>query len=137
MKITLDENGYISGFCIVGDNGGVEVDDPEDLDSFFTRFDKFKLVDGKLVFDEEKEKADQQDQELSDLRRRREEECFPVVNRGWIWYSCLTLSQWRELRSWYLDWLNVTETKEVPERPAWIDSIDASKVPLTPLGLFK
>ena len=136
MKVTFDENGYVSGWCMVGDNGGEEYDPPEDFDGFLDRFDVFKLVDGKLVRDEEKEEADRLETELAALRERRETECFSVVNRGWIWYSSLTLAQWRELRTWYLAWLNVTVTKEIPERPAWIGSTDSSRIPLTPLGFL-
>ena len=136
MKVTFDENGYVSGWCMVGDNGGEEYDPPEDFDGFIDRFDVFKLVNGKLVRDEEKEEADRLETELAALRERRETECFSVVNRGWIWYSSLTLAQWRELRTWYLAWLNVTATKEIPERPAWIDSTDSSRIPLTPLGFL-
>ena len=136
MKVTFDENGYVNGWCIVGDNGGEEFDLPDDFDSFLDRFDVFKVVDGKLVLDAEKAEADREEHELATLRERREAECFSVVNRGWIWYSSLTLAQWRELRTWYLAWLNVTSTKAIPERPAWIDSTDASRIPLTPLGFL-
>ena len=136
MKVTFDENGYVNGWCMVGDNGGEEYDPPEDFDGFLDRFDVFKLVGGKLVRDTEKEEADQLEAELAILRERREKECFSVVNRGWIWYSSLTLAQWRELRTWYLAWLNVTETKEIPERPSWIDSTDISRIPLTPIGFL-
>ena len=134
MKVTFDENGYVNGWCMVGDNGGEEFDTPEDFDKFLDCYGAFKLAEGKLVFDEDKDKADQHEIEQSLLRDRREKECFSVVNRGWIWYSCLTLSQWRELRIWYLDWLDVTKTGVVPERPSWIDSIDSSRIPLTPVG---
>ena len=136
MKVTFDENGYVNGWCMVGDNGGEEYDPPEDFDSFLDRFDVFKLVDGKLVRDAEKEEADRQEAKLASLRERREKECFSVVNRGWIWYSSLTLAQWRELRSWYLAWLKVTETGTIPERPSWIDSTDTSRIPLTPIGFL-
>ena len=120
---------------MVGDNGGEEYELPEDFDAFIDNCFCFHLVDGKLVRDTEKEAADQvEDQKLS-LRERREKECFSVVNRGWIWYSTLTLSQWRELRAWYLAWLNVTETMTPPERPDWVDDIDSSRIPLTP-GFF-
>ena len=136
MKVTFDENGYVNGWCMVGDNGGEEFDPPEDFDSFLDRFDVFKVVDGKLVFDEEKAEADSAALELATLRERRETECFSVINRGWIWYSCLTLTQWRELRTWYLAWLNVTSTKTIPERPSWIDNVDTSRIPLTPLGFL-
>lgn len=134
MKVTFDESGHVSGWCMVGDNGGTELDVPEDFDSFLDNFEVFKLADGKLALDEEKLKADHAQQEQKTLRERRESECFSVINRGWIWYSCLTLSQWRELRAWYLAWLNVTKTLTVPERPAWVDEVDASRIPLTPSG---
>ena len=58
--------------------------------------------------------------ELSGLRRRREEECFSVINRGELWYSRLTVPQKVELEQWYEAWLNITETKVVPERPSWL-----------------
>ena len=136
MKVTFDENGYVNGWCMVGDNGGEEYDPPDDFDSFLDRFDVFKVVDGKLVLDAEKAETDRKALELATLRERRETECFSVINRGWIWYSCLTLTQWRELRTWYLAWLNVTNTLTVPERPSWLDNVDTSRIPLTPLGLL-
>ena len=136
LKVTTDENGYVTGWCMVGDNGGVDVELPEDLDGFMDCFTGYKVVDGELVKDEEKDAADRVELLREDLRRQREEECYPVINRGWMWYLSLTLSQWRELRSWYLDWLNVTDTLTPPERPAWIDSTDATRIPLTPGGLF-
>lgn len=135
MKVTFDENGYVNGWCMVGDNGGEEYDPPEDFDSFLNNCFCFRLEDGKLVRDAGKEESDRQDEERASLRLRREKECFSVVNRGWIWYSTLTLSQWRELRTWYLAWLNVTETGVIPERPEWVDNIDSSRIPLTP-GFF-
>ena len=135
MKVTFDKDGYVNGWCMVGDNGGEEFDPPEDFDAFLDGFSCFRFLDGRLVRDTEKENADRRAAEDTMLRQRREAECFSVVNRGWIWYSTLTLSQWRELRSWYLAWLNVTETRSPPERPLWIDSIDSSRIPLTP-GFF-
>lgn len=54
------------------------------------------------------------------LRQRREEECFSVINRGSLWYDTLTDSQKEELKVWYKAWLDVTETKIVPEKPVWL-----------------
>ena len=99
-------------------------------------FTGYKVVDGKLVLDEEKDAAVKLEVRREELRKLRDVECFPVINRGWFWYLTLTLSQWRELRSWYLAWLKVTETLTPPERPDWIDSTDSSRIPLTPGGLF-
>ena len=136
MKVTFDENGYVNGWCMVGDNGGEEYDPPDDFDSFLDRFNAFKVVGGKLVIDEEKAESDRMALEAASLRGRWETECFSVINRGWIWYSCLTLAQWRELRTWYLAWLNVTNTLTVPDRPSWLDNVDTSRIPLTPLGFL-
>lgn len=61
------------------------------------------------------------ERELAVLRGRRASECFPVINRGKLWYDRLTNEQEIELSDWYNAWLDVTETKEIPVRPAWID----------------
>jgi len=58
---------------------------------------------------------------LSALRTLREIECFPVINRGQGWYRTLTQSQLEELDDWYQAWLDVTETKIIPEKPEWLD----------------
>ena len=93
IKVTFDDGGYVSGWCMVGDNGGEEYDPPEDFDAFLDNCFSFRLEDGKLIRDTEKEKADHVEEQKSSLRVRREKECFSVVNRGCLWYSTLTLSQ--------------------------------------------
>lgn len=93
---------------------------------------KYKIVNGyngALFFvdythtDEYKVKAEKFKirSELNTLRRRREVECFSVINRGALWYDRLTESQRIELVQWYDAWLDVTETKTVPEKPIWIN----------------
>ncbi len=57
---------------------------------------------------------------LEELRDRREFECFPIINRGQLWYNTLTTEQIEELNDWYQAWLDVTETKIVPEKPSWL-----------------
>lgn len=59
--------------------------------------------------------------ELNTLRKLRTKECFPIVNRGKLWYDCLTAEQISELNDWYFAWLNVTETKVIPTKPEWLD----------------
>lgn len=54
------------------------------------------------------------------IRERRETECFPIINRGALWYNKLTDEQKTELSSWYEAWLNAPETMEIPEIPSWI-----------------
>lgn len=54
------------------------------------------------------------------LRNKRTSECFPIINRGKLWYDNLTQEQLAELDKWYNDWLNVTETLDEPVKPSWI-----------------
>lgn len=61
-----------------------------------------------------------EEQLLDHLRIRREEECFPSINRGQLWYNTLTAQQYDELQVWYQEWLDVTETKNIPEKPEWL-----------------
>jgi hypothetical protein len=135
MKVTFDENGYVNGWCMIGDNGGMELEPPDDFDTFLDRFSGFKLEDGRLVFDKEKDDSDRLEEQRSDLRLRRETECFSYINRGYMWYSALTLLQWIELKRWYLAWLRVTETLTPPDKPPWIDSVDTTRIPDTPWKL--
>lgn len=58
--------------------------------------------------------------EMRQLRRRRDEECFTVINRGELWYEKLTPKEKTELAAWYQGWLDVTETGVVPEIPEWL-----------------
>ena len=71
MKVTFDENGYVNGWCMIGDNGGMELEPPDDFDTFLDRFSGFKLEDGRLVFDKEKDDSDRLEEQRSDLRLRR------------------------------------------------------------------
>ena len=63
------------------------------------------------------------------LRHRRSEECFPIVNRGALWYDKLTNEQKEELSSWYEEWLNAPETGIIPSKPTWIDSVTKRRHP--------
>ena len=59
-------------------------------------------------------------EELFILRSRRELECFSIINRGKPWYDTLTEEQQKELDKWYKEWLNITETKIIPNKPKWL-----------------
>jgi len=61
-----------------------------------------------------------EDQILENLRNQREIECFSIVNRGEFWYKLLNETQKEELRKWYLAWLDVPETKTIPNKPEWL-----------------
>ncbi len=59
--------------------------------------------------------------ELDYYRDLRETDCFPIINRGAAWYNSLTEEQKAELDAWYQAWLDITETKVIPEKPAWLN----------------
>ena len=67
---------------------------------------------GKAAWDAEQAKKE--------LRRRRQEECFPVIDRGKPWYDSLTAEQYQELLTWRRSWLDAPETGVAPERPEWL-----------------
>lgn len=121
MKVLLDDKGFIQSYALIGDLvDGIELPDPEDIAHFEEHFTAYKVTDGNAAFDIEQDTALQEEAVLADLRSRRETECFSVINRGQLWYEGVSLTQLLELREWYKAWLNVTETRVVPERPTWL-----------------
>ena len=77
---------------------------------------EIRLVDGELLATEPVDKRPI----LDVLRKQREIECFDIVNRGMVWYDTLTAEQKQELAKWYRAWLDVTETRQIPQRPSWL-----------------
>lgn len=53
-------------------------------------------------------------------RTKRNQECFPIINRGELWYDTLSDAQYEELKKWYQNWLDVTETLVEPKKPEWL-----------------
>lgn len=60
------------------------------------------------------------EQQIQVIRQRRSKECFTIINRGILWYNCLTIEQKSELNGWYHSWLNATETGVIPPKPKWL-----------------
>lgn len=56
------------------------------------------------------------------MREEREKVCFPVINRGKLWYDRLTPLQLGELKSWYQAWLDAPKTLKYPVAPAWLNN---------------
>lgn len=61
-----------------------------------------------------------EDERKDYLRMVRQSECFRVVDRGRLWYESLTQEQLEEVKTWYEEWLNVTETLTEPQKPSWL-----------------
>lgn len=122
MKVILDDKGFIVSFALEGEiTNGIELPDPEDIDHFLAHWPSYKAQDGQALFDEEQDAALAVESEKQTLRQRRQTECFAFVNRGQLWYATLSVKQLAELTAWYTAWLKVTETKTIPERPAWLE----------------
>ncbi len=122
MQIRLDDDGFVSEYATIGyvDDGiEIEMDDKAILE-FENNWRAYKHVDGELVYVDSKKIEVEQEQELLELRSRRELECFKKVNRGTLWLNTLTAEQISELDDWYHEWLNVTTTLVVPEQPEWL-----------------
>ena len=126
MKVTL-KNGYVENFAFVGDLvNGIEVDDSsiEDMEYFKENYSSYRIIDGTLALDvdaiaEIQDEADKLEDSI--LRSLRERECFPYINRGALWYAKLTIEEKKKLSEWYQDWLNVTETRMIPEKPSFLN----------------
>lgn len=52
MKVTIDENGYVIDWALAGDNGGIDVPEPDDLEEFIFCPTGYKVVDGLLQKDD-------------------------------------------------------------------------------------
>lgn len=121
MIISINENGYVDGYATIGGIvDGIEVSDPEDENWFAEHYEEFRYENGELIRDESRSTELQKQRIVEELRARREKECFPVINRGEMWYSLLTDEQKEELKIWYKAWLDVTETLNPPDLLPWI-----------------
>lgn len=61
-----------------------------------------------------------EEQIKANIRANREEKCFPIINRGQLWYDTLTEAQHNELAVWYRAWLDATDTMVEPDDLDWI-----------------
>ena len=123
MQVILNEQGYVKAYALIGSFGSdfATVNEPENIDDFENNYRSYYLSeDNILVKSDDKLKEIEVERELVDLRSQREKACFPYINRGYLWYSKLTDVQKETLDLWYQAWLDVTETKVVPEMPEWL-----------------
>ena len=81
---------------------------------------ELKVVDGKVVAVDRVEPPKTQEEIIEELRQRREQECFTIINRGSLWYDNLSGLQLEELEEWYHKWLMAPQTLEVPDKPEWL-----------------
>lgn len=121
MQVLCDERGFVQSFAFIGNLvDGIDAPEPADMEEFLRKPFAYHLTDGKLVYDPQEYENHTTKEQKEEYRRRRETECFSVINRGQLWYEGVSLTQLIELRSWYKAWLNVTETMVVPKKPTWL-----------------
>ncbi len=121
MIVQINATGFVESYAIVGNiEGGIEVADPEDMGHFESHFTAYKMDGNALVFDAEMQTEQERAEATAAYRLQRERECFPIINRGGLWYETLTPQQHEELRQWYRSWLDGTNTLTVPDKPAWL-----------------
>lgn len=82
---------------------------------YCTDISSYKIEDGKFI-----KLKDEAELRANAIRTRRERECFPIINRGALWYDKLTEEQKTELSAWYEAWLNAPQTGVVPARLMWL-----------------
>ena len=121
MQVLCDKRGFVQSFAFVGNLvDGIETPEPAEMRLFVERYYAFRLEQDRLVYDPKEYETHETEERKEEYRRRRETECFSVINRGQLWYEGVSLTQLIELRSWYKAWLNVTETMVVPKKPTWL-----------------
>lgn len=81
------------------------------LDSPFS----YKIENGKFI-----KIKDESELRANAIRTRREKECFPIINRGGLWYDKLTDEQKTELSAWYEAWLDAPATGIMPGLLTWV-----------------
>ena len=121
MKVLLNEQGYVESYALEGELvDALETAEPNDLSHLEKHFTSYRMRDGTLVFDEGKDAQAQSEAAKAEYRRRRELECFPIINRGQLWYDTLSEGHLSELKNWYQAWLDGTNTQTIPEKPEWL-----------------
>ena len=123
MQVILNEQGYVQSYALIGSFGSnaITVSEPENIDDFENNYRSYYLSsDNILVKNNDKQREIEDKRELVYLRSQREKICFPYINRGNLWYDTLTDTQKAELAEWYRAWLNVTDTRVIPNKPEWL-----------------
>lgn len=118
MIIQLDQTGHVQGYADrlaegVTLSGGLEIDFEPDGD-FYENYFQYLYQDGKLVKDGQTISEGQKER----IRARRQSECFPIINRGALWYKTLSQEQTASLEEWYRQWLDAPATGVIPGLPA-------------------
>ena len=125
MRAYLDADGYVYLHAYDYEEnlpeGYVQVPDESlDVDHFLDHRECYKWDGEMLVYDQSRESYVEQEAERDNIRDLRKNICFPIVNRGALWYNRLTSEQQQELNTWYQAWLDAPQTMTMPDNPSWL-----------------
>ena len=123
MQVILNEHGYVKAYALIGGFGtpSLTVDEPANINDFEQNYRSYYLSENNtLVKSTVRFTEIVEERELLRLRTMRDKECFPYINRGALWYNRLSDDQRVELDAWYGQWLDVTTTRVVPNKPEWL-----------------
>lgn len=120
MRVTVDEQNYITGWNVADGDDGLPCAVPEDFEHFMSFYPAYKYSDGIASLDTSKLPSLETQRRQNEIRTQRDAECFPFINRGPLWYAKLAESQIAEMNTWYNAWLDAPETGIVPEAPSWL-----------------
>ena len=96
----------------------IEYNSKEVID--FDKIEGYEYISNSIVFNKDLYDSFLKEKEIKELREKREIECFAIIDRSQLWYNSLNETQINELTVWYNNWLNVTETLIIPEKPTWL-----------------
>lgn len=127
IYLLLDDEKYISAIAQFHIDDYIKTDySVDDLDKKFhgkcITDGKHRFVANQIVKDEGSHKSNEayKASKREGLRMQRLDVCFPIINRGKFWYETLEDKYLRELKKWYQEWLDVTETLVEPLMPEWL-----------------
>lgn len=123
MRIQINDDNYVIQWSLDDQFNELLFDIPETVEipeDFEENAFFYKYEDGEFIFDSEYKEETLHEQKVVEIRQHREQTCFPIINRGGLWYDLLSENERAELLDWYMAWLDATETLIEPEMPEWL-----------------
>ncbi len=123
--LRIDENGRVIGFSLTPcDNFPIEYDFDSSnvsLEEFLANGGNYKLVDGKLIYDD----TAVLEETYNELLIKRKVLFKEYIDRSPMWYAKLTSEQLQELKEWYDAWCDMPQsflagTWQEPPLPVWL-----------------
>lgn len=123
-----DDNKTICSVSCDKTDNSIEIDTDKPIEDL--AFGGYEYVNGELIKNNEK----YNEFKSNEIRVLRDEICFPIIDRGKLWYDTLADWQLEELNNWYHAYLDLPNTYAekkargevfniediIPENPKWL-----------------